>query len=204
MKIKVIDKQGKEIKEVDFPIKDWEINTDLIAQYVRIYQLNQRQGTAKVKTKSEVRGGGRKPWRQKGTGRARAGSIRSPLWRGGGVIHGPVPKNWNKSLNKKMKKRVFNDSLLIKAKENQLLVVDYLKDSKEISTKDANKFLKNAKLNGKVLIVHDKSDLVNKSFRNIKGVFVRNVDELSAYDLLLADVVVFEGKSVDLVSKKVA
>ncbi len=204
MKIKVYDKDAKNIKSVNFNIVDNGVNHDLITQYIRIYQLNQRQGTVKVKTRSEVRGGGRKPWKQKGTGRARAGTIRSPLWRGGGITHGPVPKEWNLSLNKKTKKKIFADSIILKINEDKLMSFVGFESLENPSTKITNKFLEQMNLkNNRILIIHDKSDVLFKSFRNIKGVRVKSIDDLSAYDILSADYVLIDSQAVSLVEQRI-
>ena len=114
----------KKIAKVKFIDKDFRVNDDLLAQYVRVYRSNQRQGTVKTKTKSEVRGGGAKPFRQKGLGRARAGSIRSPLWQGGGVAHGPQPRDWRRSFSKKMKRNAFIGAIAVKINEKRLFEDD--------------------------------------------------------------------------------
>ena len=116
MKITVTDEKGKKIEdiELDKVVFGQEPNDDLLLQYLHIYKSNQRQGTSSAKTRSEVSGGGKKPWKQKGTGRARAGSIRSPIWRHGGVAHGPKPKSWNLKMPKKMKKRAMQCALTSK------------------------------------------------------------------------------------------
>ena len=204
MKAKLIDLKGKPIKDLNLEVDaSNDVNSDLISQYVRIYQLNQRQGTVKVKTRSEVRGGGRKPYRQKGTGRARAGTIRSPLWTGGGVVHGPEPRNWNKKFAKKMGKRVFVDAISLKCNDEKLMAFEFVNSQETVSTKIANSFLNDANIKKSVLIVHNKSEVVYKSFRNIQGVRVRNVDELCAYDVLSSDTVLVEAGAFELVNNRV-
>ena len=129
MKVKVYNQKKEEIEEIELPKEIFEIklNTDLVHQVVLVQTANQRQGSAKVKTRAEVRGGGRKPWRQKGTGRARVGSIRSPIWRGGGVTFGPTTeKVFKKRISKKMRRKALFMVLSVKAKENLLLVLDKL------------------------------------------------------------------------------
>ncbi|ABR30815.1 50S ribosomal protein L4 [Thermosipho melanesiensis] len=187
-----------ELKEEVFAI---EPNQDVMWRYIDMQLTNSRAGTASTKTRGEVSGGGRKPWIQKHTGRARQGSIRAPHWRHGGVAHGPKPRVYFKRLNKKMKRLALKSALSLRLKENNLVVVDDIKFEKP-RTKDLREVLKNLGLeNQKVLIVLPKKESeyenVKISGRNIPGVKVLiadnpgvdrvNIDGLNVYDILNHD-----------------
>lgn len=193
MKIDVFDKKGKSVEkmELDKNVFGVEPNQTLLSQYVRVFRANQRQGTSSTKERSEVRGGGRKPWRQKGTGRARHGSIRSPLWVGGGIAHGPRPKSWNLSLPKRMKRAAIVSALSLKQSKNQVKVLKNL-TMKEPKTKEVVEILKNLKLRGKTLLVLDKNDAnIVKSARNIEKLSVSLGENLNGYDLISNQDVLF-------------
>ncbi len=192
--LSVVDKQGKEkekIKISDDLVKQGA-RSEVIYQDIRRYLAQQRSGTHSTKGRSEVRGGGRKPWRQKGTGNARAGTIRSPLWKGGGVVFGPKPRDYSFKLNKKVIKKAKAIALSEKFKDKKLFVVDDF-GFKEPNTKEAAKILNSLKISdGKVLIVIENlDDNSSKSFRNISNVIVESARGLNAYYLMLADYVVF-------------
>ncbi len=197
MKLKVYNISGSVVEEID--LKELSsvpnVSKDLFMQYIRVYQVNQRQGTSKTKNKSEVSGGGKKPWAQKGTGRARAGSNRSPLWRGGGRIHGVSPKIYELTINKKMQKKVFKESLSLKVKADKIAALIF--DEKEISTKTASSFLNSLGLNAKTLIIQKNNNNLYKSFRNINKVSVVNSSELSSYDVFSNDMVIFEKSALE-------
>ena len=145
---------------------------------------NQRQGTQSTKTRAEVRGGGKKPWRQKGTGRARQGSIRAPHWIKGGIALGPKPRNYTYRINKKEKKLAVRSILSSKVVENNIVVVNKF-DFDEIKTREMAESLKNLKVDSKALIViADKDEKVQKSARNIEGVRTTSAATINAYDLL--------------------
>jgi large subunit ribosomal protein L4 len=164
---------------------------------VRVSLANSRQATAKSKKRGEVSGGGRKPWRQKGTGRARAGSIRSPIWVGGGQAFGPTgEQNYKLAQNKSEHRLALKSALSLKAKENKILVVDSL-NMEAIKTKDAIVFFKNIKAEGKVLIVTTNTDAnFFNSVRNLRHVIVTEFDNVSVYDLLNSNFVVFEQAAI--------
>lgn len=183
----------KKLEKLSFLKSKGTVNSDILAQYVRVYRSNQRQGTVKVKTRSEVRGGGAKPFRQKGTGRARAGSSSSPLWRGGGVVHGPTPRDWTKNLSKKMKDNALKNVILLKLKDGAIIEDDLSAVFKKIRTKNAAKYMSDNKIEGRFLIItKELNDIVYKSFRNIRYVVVKPVSEVSIYDLLLAKTILFD------------
>ena len=161
-----------------------EVNTSVLHQVVVNYLANQRQGTQSTKTRSEVRGGGIKPWRQKGTGRARQGSIRAPQWVKGGVALGPKPRDYSYTLNKKVKRVAMRSALSAKAAEGEIIVMEDIA-LPEIKTKAVADMLKNLQVTGKALIVtNEKNDNVVCSARNIKGVCTTFTCSLNVYDIL--------------------
>lgn len=197
--IKVTDQKGKKVKDLtlDPNVFGVPLSIDLLAQYVRVYQSNQRQGTACTKTRGEVRGGGKKPWRQKGTGRARHGSTRSPIWVGGGTAHGPKPRDWSLKLFKKMSKKALATALSNCVVESQLSVVDKL-EVKSLKTADMLSILEALSLAGKkVLIVLDTLDKsVITSCGNISTVSVIQAVDLNAYNVLGVDVLLITEKGI--------
>ena len=171
-------------------------NVAVMHQVVTAQLAARRSGTHKTKTRAEVRGGGSKPWRQKGTGRARHGSIRSPLWRGGGIAHGPQPRSYAQSTPKKMKRLALRSALSDRAAEGRILVVDAWGFDAP-STKSAAARLSALGADGRVLVVLERSDAVaHKSFRNLPRVRTLPVDQLNTYDVLVSDVVVFTTASL--------
>jgi large subunit ribosomal protein L4 len=159
-------------------------NRDLVAQAVRVYLFNQREGNADTKGRGEVRGGGKKPWRQKGTGRARAGSIRSPLWRGGGVVHGPNPRDFSLEMPKKMKRLALLSALSEKFANQNILIIDEI-NFKEPKTKEAERMLENLNFKGKNAIVLDKlEDKEKRALRNLAETKTLKVSELNTYAVL--------------------
>ena len=161
-----------------------EVNTQVMFDAVQVYQSNMRQATAKTKTRDEVSGGGKKPWKQKGTGRARQGSIRAPQWIKGGIALGPKPRSYKYRVNKKEKRLAIKSVLSSKVLENELVVVDTL-DMKEIKTSEIAKALTNLKVEGKALILlPEKNENVQKSARNIEDVKTTLVNTINVYDLL--------------------
>jgi len=161
-----------------------EVNKSVLHDVVVNYLANQRQGTQSTLTRTEVRGGGIKPWRQKGTGRARQGSIRAPQWTGGGVVFAPKPRDYSYTLNKKVKKLALKMALTTKVTEDDIIVVDGL-GFDEIKTAAAAKMLSDLGVSDKALIVTAENDTnVYKSARNIEGVCVSNADVLNVYEIL--------------------
>ena len=185
-KIDVYDIEGKKVSTVDLneEIFGIEPNEAVVHSVLVNFLANERQGTQSTKTRAEVRGGGRKPWRQKGTGRARQGSIRAPQWIKGGIALGPKPRSYKYQVNKKEKRLAIRSCLSSKVLENELTVVDSLA-LKEIKTKDMAKALTNLKVEGKTLILlPEKNETVQKSARNIEGVKTTLVNTINVYDLL--------------------
>lgn len=184
-----------ELSDAVFGIKP---NKAIMHAMVVNYLANQRQGTQSTLTRTEVRGGGRKPWRQKGTGHARQGSIRAPQWVHGGVAIGPKPRDYSYSLNKKEKRLAMKSALSSKALENEIVVVDNI-DIPEFKTKTVVEMLKALKVEGKALIVMPEADKkVIKSASNIEGVKTATVNTLNVYDILNYDMFVV---AKDAVSK---
>ena len=185
-KVDVYDIKGKKVSDVELNenVFGIEPNENIVHEVLINYLANQRQGTQSTKTRSEVRGGGRKPWRQKGTGRARQGSIRAPQWIKGGIALGPKPRSYKYSLNKKEKQLAIKSVLSSKVIEKELTVVDKL-DLKEIKTKSMVKAFEDLKISGKTLIVLPEKNLnVQASTNNIEGAKTILVNEINVYDLL--------------------
>ena len=185
-KIDVIDMKGKKVSDLELAdsIFGIEPNEAIVHSVLVNYLANQRQGTQSTKTRAEVRGGGKKPWRQKGTGRARQGSIRAPQWIKGGIALGPKPRSYKYTVNKKEKRLAIKSCLSSKVLEKELVVVDSL-PLKEIKTKEMVNALNNLKVEGKTLILlPEKNETVQKSARNIEGVKTTLVNTINVYDLL--------------------
>ncbi|SHI18694.1 50S ribosomal protein L4 [Sporanaerobacter acetigenes] len=185
-KVSVYNLLGEQVGEID--LKDdmfgAEINEHAMYEVVKNHLANKRQGTQSAKTRAEVRGGGRKPWRQKGTGRARQGSIRAPHWTGGGVVFAPKPRDYSYSVPKKVKRVALKSALSSKVLENEIIVLDEL-NLNEPKTKEMVKILENIKADKKALIVMDeKNENIIKSARNIPNVETTLVNTLNVYDIL--------------------
>ncbi len=173
-------------------------NKELMAQYIRVYEHNQRQGTSKTKNRKEVSGGGKKPWRQKGTGRARHGSIRSPLWVGGGTVFGPHPKDWSLRMPKKMRRRAMFSALSAKAEEDNLFVLNKI-SLEEIKTKKMVEIVSSFPAEGKILLVlPEENKTVYLSARNLQNVRVVAARNLNAYEVLSADFVLMVKDSLEV------
>ena len=185
-KVSVYNIEGKKVSDIDLKeeIFGIEPNEAIIHSVLVNFLANQRQGTQSTKTRAEVRGGGRKPWRQKGTGRARQGSIRAPQWIKGGIALGPKPRSYTYKVNKKERQLAIRSLLSSKVLENELTVVEKL-EMKEAKTKEMVKTLSNLKVKGKTLIiVADKNENVYLSSRNIEGVKAITLNMINVYDLL--------------------
>jgi large subunit ribosomal protein L4 len=196
--IDVLSVDGKKVKELELNenIFGIEPNENIVHSVIVNYMANQRQGTQNTKTRSEVSGGGRKPWRQKGTGRARQGSIRAPQWIKGGIALGPKPRSYRFKINKKERQLAVRSVLSSKVNEKELTVLDKI-ELKEIKTAEMAKIMNNLKLTGKTLFVLPGNDVnVQKSARNIKGVKVSIVDTMNTYDLVKYDNLVLTVDSV--------
>jgi large subunit ribosomal protein L4 len=186
--------------KVDLPaeIFDVAVNIPLIHQVVVAQQAAARQGTHATKTRGEVRGGGRKPYKQKGTGRARQGSIRAPQYAGGGVVHGPQPRSYDQRTPKKMKAAALRGALSDRARDGRVFVVESFVDGDKPSTRSALKVLGEVTDPGKALVVVERADeLTWLSLRNVQHVHLIAADQLNAYDVLCSDAVVFTKGALD-------
>ena len=185
-KIDVYNIEGKKVSDIELAdsVFGIEPNEKIVHSVLVNYMANQRQGTSNTKTRAEVAGGGRKPWKQKGTGRARQGSIRSPQWFKGGIALGPKPRDYSYRVNKKERRLAVRSVLSSKVLENNLVVVDSM-NFDAIKTKNMVSALNNLKVEGKTLIVlPEKNENVQKSARNIEGVKTSLVNTINVYDLL--------------------
>jgi large subunit ribosomal protein L4 len=205
MKVKVYNQKGEIVKEIELPkeIFGLEINPNFLHQVIVSQMANRRQGTAHTKTRAEVSGGGRKPWPQKGLGRARHGSIRSPIWKGGGVAHGPrKEKNYKKKIPKKMRRKALFMALSSKAKDNELILLENLKIEKG-KTKEITKILENLKIKGKSVLFAlpslDKKIIL--AARNIPKVSTVQAKDLNAFDVLNAKYLLMPLNSVEVIKE---
>ncbi|MBU1091565.1 50S ribosomal protein L4 [Patescibacteria group bacterium] len=216
MELKTYNQNGEEVGKIKLPDKIFGLpwNEDLIYQVIVSMQSNKRAGTAHAKTRAEVSGGGAKPWRQKGTGRARHGSRRSPIWIGGGVTHGPLKeKNYDKKINKKMKQKALFVSLSQKVRDGEMLVLDDIKISAP-KTKEANVIvsslggikgfekIKTKRKNRALFLTNTKNDKILRSFNNLPGVAVEESRNLNPLSVLTYKYLIFSKKSLDFFSKK--
>jgi large subunit ribosomal protein L4 len=192
------ERDGREAGTVDLPASLFasDVNESAVHEAVVAYLANQRHGTASTKERSDVRGGGSKPYRQKGTGRARAGTTRSPIFRGGGTVFGPHPRDYTKKLTKKTRRIALKSSLTTRANDGDVLVVKGLHFD-EPKTKDFAAMLKNMNVDGKALVVIEKADAATiKSARNIPGVKVTLADSVTTYDVVWADKILVTDEAV--------
>lgn len=189
--VAVYNMEGKKVDKIELndSIFGVEINEHLVHMAVLQQLANKRQGTQKAKTRSEVRGGGRKPWRQKGTGHARQGSTRSPQWTGGGVVFAPTPRDYSFKLNKKEKRAALKSALTSRVVENKFVVVDELKLD-EIKTKKFVEVLKNLNVEKALVVLNDMDEKVIASAANIPTVKTTQTNELNVFDVLKYDTVV--------------
>ncbi|OGS33879.1 MAG: 50S ribosomal protein L4 [Elusimicrobia bacterium RIFOXYC2_FULL_34_12] len=198
MEVNIYNIKGEKTGKMPLPENVFEakINTPLIHEVVNWYLANRRQGTHAAKTRAEVSGSGKKPWKQKGTGRARAGSIRSPLWRHGGVIFAKKPREFSYSIPKKKIKLALLSSLSAKAKDGVMLVLEELK-IEQPKTREVYKILKNLKIDNKTLLISKRDKTLNIASRNIATLNVKDVTDLTAYDVIDADRIIFTKESLE-------
>jgi large subunit ribosomal protein L4 len=196
--------ENKEVGTVELPESVFarEIRVDILHEAVRNYRANKRQGTASTKTRGEVRGGGKKPWRQKGTGRARAGTNTSPIWRKGGIVFGPQPRSYSYKLNRKFKQLAVKTAFSSKLTDDDIIVVESLAFENP-KTKEMARILKALGINGKsVLILTEKSnDVLEKASRNIPGVSLRRVEDVNVYDLLAHEKLLLTKNSIERIKE---
>lgn len=202
-KVSVYNMEGKEVEKIDLSdaVFGVEVNEHLVHMAVVQQLANNRQGTQKAKTRSEVSGGGRKPWRQKGTGHARQGSTRAPQWTGGGVVFAPVPRDYSFKLNRKEKRLALKSALTSRVQENKLIVVDELKFD-EIKTKNFAAVLNNLKVERKALVVlNDNDQNVVCSARNIPTVQTALTNTINVYDIMKAGTVILTKDAVKTIEE---
>ena len=197
-KLKVIDKSGKATREITLPkeVFSYPVKEHLLYEAVISQRTNQRAGTASTKTRGEVRGGGRKPWRQKGTGRARAGSIRSPLWRKGGTTFGPRPRDFSYKMPKQARKNAMKSALSLKYAEKQLLILKELK-FKEPKTKEGVKVLQRLNLDSALIVDSHENTNLFLSLRNIPKIKPIDCNQINTYDILKYKWLVFTEKAFE-------
>ena len=204
-KISVKNLKGEKVKDLTLNDNVWNIETNdlCLKKMIKLQLDSMRQGTHKTKTRSEVSGGGRKPWKQKGTGRARQGSIRATQWRGGGIAFGVSPRSYSFKINKKERILALKTALTYKAKTKELVVIDNIKlDS--LKTKEVINILDTLKLNGKVLFVtNDENENLYMAARNLGNVLVLMADEINCYDIVNADVMVCDEEAVKKIEEAI-
>ena len=200
--VSVYNMEGKEVGTIELndAVFGVEVNEHLVHMAVVAQLANKRQGTQKAKTRSEVSGGGRKPWRQKGTGHARQGSTRSPQWTGGGMVFAPVPRDYTIRLNKKEKRAALKSVLTSKVQENKFIVVDELKFD-EMKTKAMKNVLANLKADKALVILNDNDQNVVLSARNIEGVETALTNTINVFDLLKHNTVVVTKAAVETIEE---
>ena len=196
-KVSVYNMEGKEVGTIELndAVFGVEVNEHLVHMAVVQQLANNRQGTQKAKTRSEVSGGGRKPWRQKGTGHARQGSTRSPQWTGGGVVFAPVPRDYSFKINKKEKRAALKSVLTSRVLDNKLIVVDELKFD-EIKTKKFQAVMDNLKVKKALVVIADNVEKITMSARNIPTVKTALVNSINVYDILKGDTLVLTKDAV--------
>lgn len=195
--VSVYNMEGKEVGKMDLndAVFGVEINEHLVHMAVVQNLANKRQGTQKAKTRSEVSGGGRKPWRQKGTGHARQGSTRSPQWKGGGVVFAPTPRDYSFKLNKKEKRAALKSVLTSRVQDNKLIVLDELKLD-AIKTKEFKKVMDNLKVDKAMVVIGEQDENVILSARNLPKVNTAVAENINVYDVLKGDTLVLTKDAV--------
>lgn len=187
-KVAVLNMQGKQVEELELndAVFGVEVNEHLIHRAVVAQLANKRQGTQSTLSRGEVRGGGAKPWRQKGTGRARHGSIRSPQWKGGGVVFAPKPRDYSKKMNRKERRIALRSVLTSKVTESKFIVLDTL-NFDEIKTKNMVNVLENLNVSKTLIVINEENKNVFLSAKNIQGVHMALTNTINVYDLLKYD-----------------
>ncbi len=203
MKIDILNQKGKTVDTMESKLFEEKLKENIVSQYLRVFLMNKRQGTASTKTRAEVSGGGKKPWRQKHTGRSRQGSIRSPIWVHGGTAHGPKPKDWSLKMSVRARTSVLQMVLSQKFKEKNILVVEGI-ELKDAKTKTMVEFLSGLNVEGKVLLVwSEKNDYLLRSSANISGLEVTEVKNLNPYQIMFADYVVMDKGALKILQDKI-
>ena len=200
--VSVYNIEGKEVGTIDLSdaVFGVEVNEHLVHMAVVSQLANKRQGTQKAKTRSEVSGGGRKPWRQKGTGHARQGSTRSPQWTGGGVVFAPKPRDYSFKMNKKEKRAALKSALTSRVQENKLIVIDELKFD-EIKTKNFKAVMDNLKVNKAYVVLNENDEKVVKSARNLPNVQTALTNTINVYDVMKGGTVILTKDAVKTIEE---
>ena len=195
--VSVYNMEGKEVGKLELSdvVFGTEVNEHLMHMAVVSQLANKRQGTQSAKTRSEVSGGGKKPWRQKGTGHARQGSTRAPQWTGGGIVFAPKPRDYSFKMNRKEKQAAICSALTSRVEENKIVVLDSL-DFSEIKTRNMVKVLENLKVSKALVVIGEKNDNVQLSARNIEGVRTSLTNAINVYDILKYDTLVITKDAV--------
>ena len=202
-KISIKNTENEKVKDLTLNDSIWniEVNDDCLKKMIKLQLAATRQGTAKTKTRSEVSGGGKKPWKQKGTGRARSGSNRSPIWRGGGIIFGVTPRDYTFKINKKERELALKSALSSKAQAKELIVLDNI-NLKDVKTKDLKAILNKLDLVGKVLFVTaDDAENLYMASRNLGYTYVIMANEINCYDIVNADYLVCDEAAVKYIEE---
>ena len=202
-KTPIINLKGEKVKDITLSDSIWNIegNNIELKRAIDLQLAASRQGTHKTKTRAEVSGGGKKPWKQKGTGRARAGSSRSPIWRGGGVVFGVTPRDYTFKMNKKQRVLALKNALSYKFKDKELVVVDNI-ELNSLKTKEILEVMNTLKLDGKVLFVTaDENEKLYMATRNLGYAYAITAEEINVYDLVNADKLVIEEAAVNKIEE---
>ena len=202
-KLSVLNIKGEKINDISLNKELWEMepNDAVLYDAITLSRNSLRQGTASTKTRSEVSGGGAKPWRQKGTGRARQGSTRAPHWRHGGIVFGPHPRDYDKKMNRKERRLALKSALAYKAINNELIVVDSFK-LESAKTKEAVNVLENLKVSKNVLIVVDELDEnIVLATRNLNNVILLQANEINVLDIISADYMIITEKAIKMIEE---
>lgn len=201
-KVSVYNMEGREVETIDLSddVFGVDVNEHLVHMAVVQQLANKRQSTQKAKTRSEVSGGGRKPWRQKGTGHARQGSTRSPQWKGGGVVFAPVPRDYSFKMNKKEKRAALKSALTSRVQENKLIVVDELKFD-EIKTKNFKAVMDNLKVTKAYVVLNDNDEKVVMSARNLPNVQTALTNTINVYDVMKGGTVILTKDAVKTIEE---
>ncbi len=196
--MEVIDQAGQKVSEVTLKeeIFSAEIKPHLIHEVVKMQLANRRAGTASTKNRSAVRGGGKKPWRQKGTGRARAGTIRSPLWRGGGVVFGPMPRDYSYKVPKKVRRGALRSAVALKAQEGKFVVVEKF-ELEEAKTKVFARILEGLSVKDGLIVIEEKDEILERVARNIPSIKVLRFEGINVYDIMRYDKLVMTQKAFE-------
>ncbi len=200
--VSVYNIEGKEVGSIELndAVFGVEVNEHLVHMAVVNQLANNRQGTQSAKTRSEVSGGGRKPWRQKGTGHARQGSTRAPQWTGGGVVFAPVPRDYSFKMNKKEKRAALKSALTSRVQENKLIVIDELKFD-EIKTKNFKAVMDNLKVNKAYVVLNENDEKVVKSARNLPNVQTALTNTINVYDVMKGGTVILTKDAVKTIEE---